>query len=318
MLNKQILLSKIQPYQNIFFTKEYKNIDNETELNIILSPEFYWTRKIKLPVANEKDAKSLIKPIFEEIFGELENYDFMAIGLPNGEFLGIAYEPKKIAQFLIDANIKLARVNAIYFAVIECQMYDKFIFENKIYSYKDGVLLNIPTSISNEIEKINELDLDSIFFSKYKLNLNYSNKYISNKMMYILSFICLCIGILYLWQGIIFANQASMNTTKIDSIKTTNNLPSSKMQLESIVLQMQNDFNLQGNIRKELAYILDYSIISEHQSKIDSLEFQNGSYKIVFSNLDEQNAKTYFSSKFKTINVKNRDSKFEVELTNEK
>ncbi len=199
-----------------------KNID------IVLSPEFYWVRIFNTPINKKKDILRVIPTFFED-FMNIEGYKFYIKKLDTNKYLCFAYNDDIISKAVKNANLTLNQVANIHFAQNEFVKYDFFKVDDNYFIYQDNILLKVPKAFvnSNEMPTCN---MDDITLSKHKIYINKTNKYIDNKSLYILSTIFLIIA---------FINFTKINIVNDNVNRILQNQKSIKKQYKMLPTMMQ-------------------------------------------------------------------------------
>ena len=110
---------KSSPGKILFFTKNSKKYYSG-EYTLILSPQFYWVKRVKLPVNSEYKAKKLIPSIFEDSLPPNEEYEYdVKYEKDRGTFIAIAYSPNYIYKYIKEKILSDAKVKGIYLAQYE-------------------------------------------------------------------------------------------------------------------------------------------------------------------------------------------------------
>ncbi|MBE0514480.1 hypothetical protein [Sulfurimonas sp.] len=204
----------------------------EQKINIILSPSFYWVKKISLPLKHVRDVKKLLPSIFEEILPK-GNYSY-AVYKEEGYFLAFAYEDKKILEFLAKNGISGAHIANICFAQTFFSETDLPLLINKERALvmQDGIVLMVPSSWQTSAK---EFYIDDRAFPKQTIVLEKFNYIVDKKKIYrigsILIFIALLLGVeLFMVQQ----NRDEILLAK-ESLFSKHNLKPTMMQNESMV-----------------------------------------------------------------------------------
>ena len=98
----------------ILYTEDFNEKINEP-VDVILSPQYYWIKKIDIPIKSLKDAKKIAKSMFKLN----DNYLYDAFEL-NGSFYAYAIDKN------LNLNIDKKFINSIRLAQTELYNYDSF------------------------------------------------------------------------------------------------------------------------------------------------------------------------------------------------
>jgi len=275
----------------ILYTKNFNEKIN-SKVDVILSPQFYWIKKIDIPIKSLKDAKKLSKSLFKLD----ENYIFDAFYLDGKYF---AYAIKK------DLNLKIPKkyINSIRLAQIELYDYDSIKIPPHYCIKKiNDLLFCFP--FENEGEEITEV-LSNIKLSNYKVN---SHKTNMDKEFLILIFL-----IFFLFNAAVFLQTLKNNDTVIvlenkkNSLIKTYNLPSTTFEMDSIISDLKTRYQKEVKLKKDLEFITHIPLRKDE--KAIYLSFTNNKYKIKIDS--KRNLDFYFKKKFKVIS---KTSPYEADL----
>ncbi|MBV5278178.1 MAG: hypothetical protein J0647_03945, partial [Campylobacteraceae bacterium] len=98
--------------QKKFITKNFKNTLEE-KTDVILSPEFYWTKRLTLNINFSYEIKKMAPSIFDG-FLPSGKFDYKVFKLAPHEFIIIAYDLETIKNELSSLGIDLLLVDKIY------------------------------------------------------------------------------------------------------------------------------------------------------------------------------------------------------------
>ncbi len=153
------------------FVSKSDRIEKRGSYSLILSPEFYWIKKVTLPVKKEKEAIKLAPSIFE---GFLPSGDFSyEVRKSDDAFIMIAYNKKKIAEDLEKILPYKSDIVDIYFAqdalgfIQECVEIDK----RAALSNMDGIVIQVPRACTNTEENLDGI-LEKADLGKRKVKLS--------------------------------------------------------------------------------------------------------------------------------------------------
>ncbi|NPA56092.1 MAG: hypothetical protein GXO40_06980, partial [Epsilonproteobacteria bacterium] len=257
--------------QTIFYTKDF---DEEIThpVNVILSPQFYWIKKIDAPVKNIFQAKK----IAQNMFDLEEEYIYEAINVDN-TFFAIAI--KKDLSLKIDAKY----INAIYIAQSELHAYDCLnVSKNHSIKKIDGILFCFPSD--EKCQNIEDI-LPNIKLSKYAIRLKDDR--------FVLPIVALLlINIAFVITNISIHLQANRLEEKLVHLTTTNHLPSTSFELDSILSSLKKFDNAEVRLRKNLEFITNVP------KTFISLSF-DGKYYVEIDTQD--NMDKYFTKRFKIV-----------------
>lgn len=174
--NIQKLFSKKKSNSKILvFIDKDNSVALQTNVEVILSPTFYWVKKEQLPVKKATQAKKLLPAIFDGSLPEGE-YKYIAENAEeSGWFYIYAYDELKIADELESLNVDLSKIKKIHFAQSYIKECEKAVDLNNGYALvnDNGILCRLPKSLVNEsiplenfLKSAKKHKAPSIFISK--------------------------------------------------------------------------------------------------------------------------------------------------------
>ncbi len=220
--------------------------------NLILSPMFYWVKKVSLPVKKVGAAKKLAESIYE---GSLPKGDFAyEVSKAGDEFIIIAYDKESIAKEIGEKFVKNAKVEAVYFAQNEFSDLKQCCGIDKVSSLVnlDGLIMQVPRLCTESKEEVSEF-LKGRKLSKKKITLgSLASSVITRKEIY-----ALAAGIVLLFSSFVldwFNYQSATNALqeRRSEIISKYKLPQTSIQLKSIKKSLTKTFKTQKKIRDEV------------------------------------------------------------------
>lgn len=281
--------------KKIFLCSNTK-INESSKVDIILSPEFYWVRIFDIPVKNIVQAKAVLPTLFEDILLKEGELSYQVIKIEDNKYLCFAYINKKILEAIKNSGVNLSFINAIYFAQNECMDFNQFCVDNKSFLYtNDGILVKVPSEVLSEKVELNEF-LQTINLSSNRVDIKFYNNVLNLKQINILLIICTIISIVNFTKYFVYSNEISAEDEKIEKIRSLNNLPSSSIQMDSIINSNKKIAQKELIKREALAYILD-----NNKLDIKTISFQNDVLNLTLLNIDKKNIEDFISKKYKII-----------------
>ncbi len=288
----------------IFLQKEItNNLELTSNVNIILSPEFYWVRIFDIPITSKKEALGVVPNLFEDFF-DVEGYKFYIIKLDEHRYLSFAYREQDILDSLQNNNIDYKKVSNIYFSQNEFTKNQSFQIDENKFLYKDEILVKIPTNMKAMFDTV-ELDISKIELSKDKISINQSSKYIDRTSAYILSTIFILFSLVVFSKTYSVNQQINLYPIKIEKLKKDYNLMSSMIQTKSVLKQFDKISKKHNNSREVLAYIINFK--QKVSGTLKNLEFKNGTIYCTFLDTNFQNMKKYIQKKYKITESNSKD-----------
>ena len=266
--------------KKILYTKFFSEKIDE-KVDVILSPEFYWIKKIDIPIKSLKDAKKISKTLFK-----LE-----------GEYIYDAFEIKgKYFAIAIDKNIKIEIpqkfINSIHIAQIELFDFECIKIDDNHYIQKiDDMLFCFPTPKENCTDLKEALNKTTL--SKKTFNLNRLN--IDRGILILSIFIFVLINASLILNIFSIKKEIQKINTHTINFLTKNNLPSTKYQLDSILSGLKAQLQKQEKIKKDLEIISKTPLKKGEYFKLLSFDGKAFDVEIVTS----QNLDNFFKKYFK-------------------
>jgi len=237
----------------IFFTKNSPKYF-AGDYSLILSPQFYWIKRVKLPVKSEYKAKKLAPSVFEGSLPEGETYFYdVKYEKDRDTFIVIAYSKEYIYKSVKEKFSSKAHIKGIYFAQYELEDLETCIAIDEEISLGnvDGLLIQVPSSCVQSEENIKKyLPKVKLSSKKIKIENFIDNNDIKN---YIYYFIFL--GLFVLSQVITYfaySYDLSKYNDMRNSLIIKYHLPKTTFQLNSIKKSLQKELKEQKTIKNAL------------------------------------------------------------------
>jgi hypothetical protein len=252
---------------------------NTGKYNIILSPEFYWIKRVKLPVKSLSKAKRLAPSVYE---GSLPSgnysYETRKVG---DDFIIIAYDKEKILDKLSNIFPTKSDIKEVYFAqdtlsdINECVS----INDKAALTKLDDILIQVPRKCTDTSSTINEYIDKASFNSKYRVKLKASsNQLLDRKDIIILSTLFALLFIAYLLEYISYKKDINKLEQQRAEIIKKNSLPPTMIQIRSIKKSLGKKFTTQKAFRDLLDSVSDLRL--KKGEYIKTLDFSDGELKL--------------------------------------
>lgn len=263
--------------KTLFIYKNMPKMGNLGNINILLSPEFYWIQRVKLPVKFTFQAKKFSNSVFEGLLPE-GNYEYLIIK-ESDEFLFLSYDLEKLKEFLISKDIKIESVSKIYFTDLEKEFFKKPV------DLGEKVLIDI----EGEATILNKKFIADT--TLYPLNRNYTPKstyatihtisFISKKQIFILSGITILATFLNFIEALRYNIELNKMNKSYQKFIEESKLPTSSYQLESIHNKYKNIDKKQKKIREVTTKII--KTITKYDGIIEEFDLKDGKVTILVS-----------------------------------
>jgi len=224
--------------KTILYTKDF-NEDIKEPVNVILSPQFYWIKKIDIPIKSIKEAKKLAKNLFKL---DEKRYKFFALKIDNN-YYAIAIEKD------LKLNIDKKYIKNIYIAQSELKNFNCInVNEKYIIKKIEDLLFCFPKEKCQN--NINEI-LKNIKLSKNRINL-LNNIEIDKKSFFFINLSILFIAIYFFIQGFAYKKELENIKLKQHQLFENSNLPKTTFQLQSILNNLKSKYQNIQKIKKDL------------------------------------------------------------------
>jgi hypothetical protein len=294
----------------IFLDKNTTQLDYDTNINIILSPEFYWVRLFDIPIGSKSEVLKVVPNLFEDYFNT-DGYSYYVIKKEDGKYLCFAYQETKILEQCKLLNIDCKKINNIYFAQNEFTNIENAIeLGTNRYIYQDDILIQIPQNM-NSFFQLEDFDISSIKLSNHTISINRTSKYINNTTAYILSTIFILFSMVIFTKSFTIKQYIDGLEDKKIEIRKEYNLMASTIQTKAILNQYNNSDKQYIKLRDTIQYITNFkkSIVG----KLEKIEFKNNTIECIFSQIDKNKISKYLQKKYK-IKLNYRNNKVMVKI----
>jgi hypothetical protein len=131
----------------VFVDSATEKVSAEGELDIVLSPSFYWVKYSELPVRSIREVMRLMPAIFDDILPE-GSYRYHARRKGEG-YLLFAYDQQAILQQLASKGVEPSRIASFSLAQGEFEEYDKAvrIDEASVLICREGIVIKVPSGM---------------------------------------------------------------------------------------------------------------------------------------------------------------------------
>ncbi len=281
-----------QQKETFFITRDF-NKKIVSKSNIILSPEFYWAKRVALNVHFSYEVKKMAPSLFD---GALPSGDFryVVFKITKNDYIVIAYDIPSIKEKLKQLGIDIELVDKIYIAQSEFGSDDVSLRVNDTCGMTklDGVLVYTCLSFIDSDTMVD----DAIKNRKLTKNYIYSKQTTSiepKQLTLVVWIVFLLNSVFVLDIAKLYKSDKQLLSQRENFIKD-NTLPRTSFQLKSIQDELQIIDKTQTDLRESIYYMSKFKL-----NKTESFE------NITFSKN---------SLKYK-LNTKNRDKEFQKYLS---
>ncbi|WP_044417265.1 hypothetical protein [Halarcobacter anaerophilus] len=285
--------------KTVFLTSYSKisSLDHKN-INIIVSPQFYWVRKFEIPVKSPKQARLILPTLFEDIIeGNIQELTYQVKKIEDNLYLCFAFNNSKIFEAIKNSGINISKIDSIYFAQTECKDIKSFSADNQNFIYtSDDILVQLPKGISANSSLI-ENEIDKINLSSFKMDMKfYNSSILSSKNLKFIYMFFIVLASLNFLKYISYSKEYSKTEDQIEKIKKISTLPSSMIQTNSIIKKYKGAIETENKKRELINYLL-----SNGDLNLDSFELDKKMLIFRFIN----------KNRTKTENFIKKDTKFQ-------
>lgn len=237
------------------FVSKTDKVEQRGAYSVILSPEFYWIKKVILPVKKEKEALKLAPSIYDGFLPSGEySYEVRKV---DDAFIMIAYSKKKISDELDKVIPYRSDIVDVYFAqdalshIEECTEVDG----KSALSNMDGIIIQVPRACTNTEVTLEEM-LEKVSLGKRKVTLSsFDNELLSSKDISIIATIFTLLLLAFMSEYIVYKKAVIDLENQRAEIIDANDLPRTSIQLKSIKKSLNKKFKTQKRFREVLLAI---------------------------------------------------------------
>jgi len=280
----------------LFFTKNSPKYFTG-DYSLILSPQFYWVKRVKLPVKSEYRAKKLAPSVFEGSLPEGEQYFYdVKYEKDKDSFIVIAYSKEYIYKFIREKMSPKTKIRGIYFAQYElkdlktCIAIDEDISLGNV----DGLLIQVPSACVHSDDNVRKY-LPKVKLSSKRIKIeNLEDSGDIGSYIYYFVFLALIL-VSQLFVYFAYSHDLSKYDILKQSLLVKYNLPKTSFQLNSIKKSLQKEFDEQKTIKNALLK-LDKIRLLKDEKYID-IEVQKTSTVVHIKT--KQNRENFLTKEFK-------------------
>lgn len=273
-------------HKSIFLDPHTPTFTLDEKVNVILSPKYYWVKKLTLPVKYVRDAKKLLPSIFEDSLPE-GNYSYYVY--KEGEFFfAFAYDDKLILDAMQAKGITLSNVADVFFAQSELGFIEGALKVNETQSIylKDEIVVLLPCCW---IEESGDLDLESVTPSNHSITLAQFGHIIDSKSIYKIGAIISVLIVLVLVEFFITNKKVNELTTLKDNLFSKAKLQPTMLQNKAMLKKYKNIHEDQMKLREFTSVIFSAKLTSGEGLK--QINLKNKTITAEFTNLSDTSMK---------------------------
>ncbi len=282
--------------ETFFITRDF-NQKITSKSNIILSPEFYWAKKVALNVHFAYEVKKMAPSLFD---GALPSGDFeyTVFKISKNNYIVVAYDILSIKEKLRQLGIKTELIERVYIAQSEFGSDDISLRVNDTcgMTMLDGVLVYTCLSFIDSDIMVE----DVIKNRKLTKNYIYSKqitKIEPKQLTLLIWMIFLMSSILVLDIAKLYKSDNQLSTQKEDFIRE-NSLPQTSYQLKSVQDELQSIDKTQTDLRESIYYVNKFKL--NKTEFFENITFSKNSLNYKLKTKKQKEFKKYLSKEEKS------------------
>lgn len=302
-----------------FVTKDFKNELLEKS-NLVLSPEFYWAKKMTLNLRYSYEAGKMAASVFDGIL-PAGTFKFKVFKLDKNEFIFIAYDIQSIIKQLESMGIDMHLVEKIYTAQSEFMDEDVALRVNGTYAIasNEGVVTYVPLKFLNSSihTRVNDILEEKKLSKNYIYSKSFQNVKINAKESNLILWLLVILVSMLFLNVLKTQKERNFLTEQKNSLIKKYNLPSTTFQIKSLQDELSRIDLQQSRLKLAIIYLGNFKL--SKKEFFNSLSYKQNSLKFsvkLDSPQKEQNFKKYIAKKYKIVKTGryNGDYMIEVQL----
>lgn len=257
------------PAQTVFIDTHTPALTGEGSFNIILSPSFYWVKRMALPVKYLREVKKLLPSIFEEILPE-GTYSYSAYR-EEDEYLLFAYSDKLILDALADKGIRPAQIKKVYFAQSEFGGMETPIDlgDGFALSCQNGVVVKLPAVL---IEGAQPYDTTGHKLSRQGVELARYAHIADSRSQLLAALSMVLLIALFAFEWAFTASRASAVDAQRAEVFEQHGLQQTRLQNSAVLERLEREYERQRKVRVLTAALLGMKLQQEESLQRYKLE----------------------------------------------
>lgn len=283
-----------------FITKNFNHSLSEKS-NIVLSPEFYWAKRVNLNVKFKHEVKQMATSIFSDSLPE-GNFEYKVFKLSQKEYIIVAYDIEFIKKKLTQLGIDMLHVDKIYTIQSEF-LHDEVslkVDDDFGLTSQDNIIVYLPLrylEANNDVHralKDKKLSYDYIYSNQLqKVNIN-------PKQLKLLVYLLLLCILIIAFDFIKLKQDKSFFEKQKEVFIKSNNFPRTKLQIKSMQDELSFVDAIQVDIRESMLYIDKFKLNKTEYFSMIKLENNKILYKLKLDDKKRENLfEKYLSKKDK-------------------
>lgn len=288
-------------------------IEGEEQLDLILSPAFYWCKKERVGVKNSASARKIAQSVFDGNIPGGEYRYFVHKTDEPGVFLFFAYDEDRIVERLRELNIPLPRVRSVRFAQSEFaeEGIPLAVSEKTVLLVTDGIVSVMPRHFVTEAEP---MELENRRLSRRKINIRtYNSLGFKASRIHTLSAALFLFAILFGIEGHYYQNAVETEAARGSSMLHDAALPTTSFQLESI----KKNLRKRADEVRELQQMMEKSaaVAKGKATRIEKLKMDDKTLKVTYTSSDTKTVQARIKQAYPKAKLSQGSGTVTMELT---
>ncbi len=306
----------LQNRARLFYLHKNAVPQEEGVFDLILSPQFYWVKKVSLPVKRVSAAKKLAESVFEGSLPE-GNYSYDVTVAEDGEFILIAYDKAEIADAIERFFIKNAKVQGAWFAQHACSDLDECctVDEDSSLVNLNGLLVQIPRNCTEPKLTIDKY-LETLHPKGKKIRFGTLDAEVIDQktFVYLAAASLLFLGAFGI-EYFDYRRALSQLEANKAALVRKYDLPPTTIQLESIKHRLEKTFRTQKKLRDALYALSTLPLEKGSFIRRLDLEPKNAQIEIMLKDTGAADKlKSYLRQKFKILDSSLEDKILHIKI----
>ena len=287
-----------------FLTKERQISLNEPS-DILLSPEYYWIKRVQLPVTSRYEARKLAKSIFEDHLPDSEGYRFIVSSTnTKGSFIILAYHPDEIKKRLEKQIENPTKIRKIYFSqfAFSCTRSCIAIDTRSALQCVDGVILYTPVSCQERDTKSVEDVIRSMPKMHHFMRFYEDSDQVPESSVRQTILVLLLLFVVYGAEIGWYLFKKHEIDSKQQQIAKRYEMPATTMQYDSIVKRLEKTESEQRHKRRLLRIVSHLPV--EGTFKLEKLSLSDDTLKLCWRQKDTKTEKTILEYLARNVSIR--------------
>lgn len=285
----------------IFFITKNFNTKIHEKSDVVLSPEFYWAKRVSLNVKFKHEVKKMAASIFADLLPE-GNFEYKVLKLASKDYIIVAYDLEFIQKELVNLGIDMLYVDKIYTAQSELLHIEDDLKVDDNYGLvsKDNVIVYLPLQYVNAHNNVHSMMKNKNLSYDYIYSHKFQKNSINPKQLNLIVTILLFCMLIIIFDFIKLKQEKSFFDEQKELFITNNNFPRTKMQIKSMQDELSLIDSIQRDIRESLSYIDKFKLHKTEYFSMLKLEKNKMTYKVQLENKKRESLlKNYIAKKDK-------------------